>query len=256
MSPLRAASVLAAGLCLAACSVTTTTAEPQAAPIVACGESALTVTMAADDVVRAVNNTGQPCELGGKYPIIVPWWQTQDPAPSPATGALTPGSSLVQAYRAVASNGCPLALSPGPSATTMTITVEDHPYNVTVDAQQAHEIQSCDQTSALPLRIEPPPDPANKGTLIGHLYGVGGPPPGTRQAWPGTITATGDGLTEQAPVGPDGAYSLTLGAGQYTVAGQSPNLTSNGIPAKCYGDHAAQVTAGATAELDVLCHMK
>ncbi len=218
--------------------------------------STLTVSLAADDVVRAVNTTGQPCVLAGKYPIIVPWWQTKDPAPSPAAGVLTPGSSLVQAYKAVASNGCPWALSPGPSITVMTITVENDPYSVTVDAPQAREIQSCDQTSALPLRIEPPPDPANAGVLVGHLYGVGGAPPGTKQAWPGTITATGDGLTAQTPVGPDGAYSLDLGAGQYSVVGQSPRMTSGGIPASCYGDHAAQITAGATSELDVLCHMK
>ena len=256
MSPLRAASVLAAGWCLAACSVSTTTAEPQAASIVACGESALTVTMAADDVVRAVNNTGQPCELAGKYPILVPWWQTQDPAPSSATGALTPGSSLVQAYRAVASNGCPLALSPGPSSTTMTITVENHPYNVTVDAQQAHEIQSCDQTSALPLRIEPPPDPANDWHAHRPSLRCRGPTAGNQASlarndhrhrrWP---HRAGTRRTRWR-------IPLTLGAGQYTVVGQSPNLTSNGIPAKCYGDHAAQITAGATAELDVLCHMK
>jgi hypothetical protein len=92
------------------------------------------------------------------------------------------------------------------------------------------------------------------GIVRGHLYGVGGPPPGLPTAWPGTVTVSGSGLTRDLPVADDGAYSVTLAPGRYTVVGHSPRFGGGTYP--CPAAHDAQVTAGTTSTLDVLCQMR
>jgi hypothetical protein len=95
------------------------------------------------------------------------------------------------------------------------------------------------------------------GTLTGHLYGVGGPatvtaPPSPRP-WPGTVTVTGSGLQIGISVGADGAYSVRVPPGKYTVTGHSPRY-GNGTYL-CQATGMATVTSGHTTNADVLCQM-
>jgi len=92
-----------------------------------------------------------------------------------------------------------------------------------------------------------------EGTLTGHLYGVGGPPPGLPRPWPGTVTLTGPGIDRSASVGADGSYSVTVPAGRYTVVGRSPLYESDA--ALCRATELATVTSGHTTTADVLCQM-
>lgn len=100
------------------------------------------------------------------------------------------------------------------------------------------------------------PGPAD-GTLTGHLYGVGGPatiaaPPSPRP-WPGTVTVTGPGVHLDVSVGADGAYSVRVPPGRYTVTGHSP-LYGSGT-ALCQAVGIATVTSGHSTLADVLCQM-
>ena len=95
------------------------------------------------------------------------------------------------------------------------------------------------------------------GTVTGHLYGVGGPatvtaPPSPRP-WPGTVTVTGSGLQLDIPVGADGAYSVRVPPGRYTVTGRSPQFNSGA--ALCQAVGIATVIKGHTTKADVLCQM-
>jgi hypothetical protein len=96
--------------------------------------------------------------------------------------------------------------------------------------------------------------PAGSGTLHGHLYGVGGPAPGSPRPFSGTITVSGNGTSREAKVGSDGAYSVTIPPGRYTVIGHSPHY-SDGVPA-CPGPNSAQVSNGGTTTMDAYCQMK
>jgi hypothetical protein len=91
------------------------------------------------------------------------------------------------------------------------------------------------------------------GTLAGHLYGVGGPSPGLPRPWPGTVTVTGPGGRRDVAVGTDGAYSVTVPAGRYTVVGRSPLYESGA--ALCRAAGVATVTSAHTTRADVLCQM-
>ena len=91
------------------------------------------------------------------------------------------------------------------------------------------------------------------GTLTGHLYGVGGPAPGSPRAWPGTVTLTGPGVHRNLPVGANGAYTVTLPAGRYTVIGHSPLYESGA--ASCRAAGVVTVTSAHTTQADVLCQM-
>ena len=100
------------------------------------------------------------------------------------------------------------------------------------------------------------PGPAD-GTLTGHLYGVGGPatisaPPSAR-AWPGTVTVVGPGVHLGVSVGANGAFSVAVPAGRYTVTGHSPRFGSGTYA--CQADGVATVTSGHTTKADVLCQM-
>jgi len=91
------------------------------------------------------------------------------------------------------------------------------------------------------------------GTLTGHLYGAGGPAPGSPRPWPGTLTLTGPGVHLDVPVAADGAYSIRVPPGRYTVVGHSPLYQSG--TALCRAAGTATVTSGHTAKADVLCQM-
>jgi hypothetical protein len=92
------------------------------------------------------------------------------------------------------------------------------------------------------------------GTLTGHLYGVGGPAPGAPRPWPGTVTVTGPGVRRDVTVGASGAYSVTVPAGTYTVAGRSPLYESGaGV---CQAAGSATVTSGRSTKANVLCQMR
>jgi hypothetical protein len=92
------------------------------------------------------------------------------------------------------------------------------------------------------------------GTLTGHLYGVGGPPPGAPQPWAGTVTLTGPGVHRDIAVGAGGRFSVQVPAGTYTVAGRSPRYADGtGV---CRAAGAATVTAGHRTRADVLCQMR
>jgi hypothetical protein len=95
---------------------------------------------------------------------------------------------------------------------------------------------------------------AATGVLQGHLYGVGGPNPGLHQAWPGTVTISGPGLTRNITVAADGAYSATVAPGQYVVVGHSPRYDDG--KTACLAANGAQVSAGAAVTLDVLCQLR
>jgi hypothetical protein len=97
---------------------------------------------------------------------------------------------------------------------------------------------------------------AATGTLQGHLYGVGGPAPGTAKPWPGTVTISGTGYHRDISVGAHGAYSVVVPAGRYVVVGHSAHLTVNDVEAACPAPQDAQVAAGHTATLDAFCHMR
>jgi hypothetical protein len=93
--------------------------------------------------------------------------------------------------------------------------------------------------------------------VTGHLYGVGGPasvagapPP---RPWPGTVTLTGPGVHSDVPVGANGAFSVMVPAGRYTVVGHSP-LYGSGA-GLCQAAGAVLVTSGHTTKADVLCQM-
>jgi hypothetical protein len=95
-------------------------------------------------------------------------------------------------------------------------------------------------------------DPAD-GTVRGHLYGVGGPAPGLPRPWPGTVILTGPGFRDEVPVSADGAFSVTVPAGSYTVTGRSPLYGSgSGL---CQAAGVATVTSRHTTKADVLCQM-
>ena len=106
----------------------------------------------------------------------------------------------------------------------------------------------------IPACSAPNPD---DGTLTGHLYGVGGPAtisgaPSPRP-WPGTITLAGLRVHRDVPVGTDGAFSVMVPAGSYTVTGHSPLFGSGTY--QCQSAGVVTVTSGHTTKADVLCQM-
>jgi hypothetical protein len=99
------------------------------------------------------------------------------------------------------------------------------------------------------------PGSTGVGVLRGHLYGVGGPAPGGREAWAGTVTVSGPGLRRDIAVAADGFYSVTLAPGRYAIVGRSPRFDDGRQPCRPpNGD--AEVAAGVIITRDVLCQMK
>jgi hypothetical protein len=92
------------------------------------------------------------------------------------------------------------------------------------------------------------------GTLTGHLYAVGGPPPGSPRPWPGTVALTGPGVHRDIRVGAGGRFSVVVPAGTYTVTGRSPLYQSGtGV---CRAAGPATVTTGHRTEADVRCQLR
>ena len=91
------------------------------------------------------------------------------------------------------------------------------------------------------------------GTVHGHLYGVGGPAPGSPRPWSGTVTVTGGGLHRDVRTDPGGAYSITLPAGKYTITGHSPSY--GGGTGLCRAAGVAKVRSGQHATANVWCQM-
>ena len=92
------------------------------------------------------------------------------------------------------------------------------------------------------------------GTITGHLYRVGGPPPGRPTPMPGTIDVTGQGTGAEntsVRVGPDGFYSIVVPVGTYSLNGRSP-LIDDGATS-CHGSHNVTLQEGVTAKMDVIC---
>lgn len=93
------------------------------------------------------------------------------------------------------------------------------------------------------------------GTLTGHLYGVGGPAPGSPVAWPGTITVSGNRITRRVPTGPDGSYTIPgLPPGSYTLTGHSPSYGGGTYP--CRALTPARVRKGAETVANTYCEMR
>lgn len=90
----------------------------------------------------------------------------------------------------------------------------------------------------------------NGGIVTGHLFGTGGVAPGTKVTWAGTVTVTGKGVRRVVKVGDDGAYSLIVPPGTYSVSGASPAHTGS---VSCPASKKAHVTAGRTVTVDVIC---
>jgi hypothetical protein len=93
-----------------------------------------------------------------------------------------------------------------------------------------------------------------EGILAGHLYAVGGPPPGAPRPWPGTVTLIGPGVHRAIAVGAGGSYSVLVPAGTYAVAGRSP-LYQDGAGA-CRATGPVTVTSGHRTRADVLCQLR
>jgi hypothetical protein len=91
------------------------------------------------------------------------------------------------------------------------------------------------------------------GTVTGHLYGVGGPAPGLRRPWPGTVVVTGRGVHLDISVGSGGTFSVTVPAGRYTVVGHSPLYGSGKY--LCQATRAVTVQSGHSSKAEVLCQM-
>jgi hypothetical protein len=104
---------------------------------------------------------------------------------------------------------------------------------------------------AVGLSATPPPA---GGTLTGHLYGVGGPAPGSPRPWPGTVTLTGPGVHRDIQVGAAGRFSVLVPAGTYALAGRSPLYQSGAGVCRAAGP--ATVTAGHRTRADVLCQLR
>jgi hypothetical protein len=92
------------------------------------------------------------------------------------------------------------------------------------------------------------------GTVHGHLYGVGGPPPGSPRSWSGTVTVTGSGIHRDVQAGPPGAFSITLPAGKYTITGHSPSY--QGDTGLCRALGIARVRSGQRTTANVLCQLR
>ena len=97
--------------------------------------------------------------------------------------------------------------------------------------------------------------PAGSGVVQGHLYGVGGPAPGSQRPWAGTVLFDGGGRHADVAVEDDGSFSITLGPGRYTVTGRTPGYQDGQAPCHPESD-GIEVTANATTTVDVFCHMK
>lgn len=100
--------------------------------------------------------------------------------------------------------------------------------------------------------------PSRTGTISGHLLAVGGPCclaprplSGTIYVSPGAAPSPST-ASVTVPVGKDGAYSVAVPPGTYSLIGASPGY-QGGQPA-CSAEKRVTVTAGDLVVADTLCH--
>lgn len=94
------------------------------------------------------------------------------------------------------------------------------------------------------------------GTLSGRLLWVGGPA-GTATPHTGTVRVVGQALDVYVLVRADGHWSFQGPAGSYTVTGSSPGyLSRKGIADSCRADGPVHVSAGHSAQADVVCPLR
>jgi len=95
------------------------------------------------------------------------------------------------------------------------------------------------------------------GTVTGYLQMVGGPAtlaggtPSFRV--PGTITAVSPHGTQHGPAAKNGAFTLVLPVGTYTLTGTSPQYNSG--QGRCIAVSKVVIRAGAITHADVTCVM-
>ena len=107
--------------------------------------------------------------------------------------------------------------------------------------------------AASPARSASPAASAT-GVIRGHLLWVGGPAPGAAEPHPGSVVVAGTGGRYVVAVGPDGAYSLSVAPGRYTLRGGSPGyLDGNG---GCTSSGDVIITARGSATIDTLCPLR
>lgn len=93
------------------------------------------------------------------------------------------------------------------------------------------------------------------GIVRGTLDAVGGVAPGLPRPLPGTIRLrASNGTLFTATTGADGAFSLHVPAGSYTVTGSSPLI--GGGAAVCQATTSVSLSAGATVTTMVICQVK
>ena len=99
----------------------------------------------------------------------------------------------------------------------------------------------------------PQPQPS-VGTLSGHILRVGGPMVGDPVPMPGKVTITSSSGSRDVIVGDDGAYSVPLTPGRYSVLGHSPlEPVGSGQVLPCPGESPAVITVGETTTVDAIC---
>jgi hypothetical protein len=96
---------------------------------------------------------------------------------------------------------------------------------------------------------------AASGTLTGKLEAVGGPPGVAPRLLPGTLTISGGSGTRIRTTAADGAFSVKVPSGSYTVVGQSPQFLTNGGEGQCFRNSpgALTVRSGAISMVLVVC---
>lgn len=103
-------------------------------------------------------------------------------------------------------------------------------------------------------RVTQTPSVGGLGTLVGHLYAVGGPAPGSPRGISGTITARGTNGSRTVKTSHDGGFRIQLPTGTYTLRGHSRLYNQGASP--CTAPHSVAVKRDQTVSIDVLCQMK
>jgi hypothetical protein len=260
--------VLVVGV-LSACSVTVSTGASNTVPggsasatdtavvsgaVVACGPRDVAATVDADLTIRVVNTSTAPCTIAGDPPVILMAGRVDRATPDPTSVVLAAGAAYVQPVEQVAGeSACDQPISSGgPGTGYWTVTVNAFVLHPPGSAQLGRLIVNCGVVRFPAGHVEAAP--VATGTLQGHLLQGGGPPPGTPRAVDGTVTVEGAGVHRVLDVGLDGAFSVVVPPGRYTVVGTSPGFDDGTAP--CPADGATIVTAGTVTTVDPTCHMR
>ena len=95
-----------------------------------------------------------------------------------------------------------------------------------------------------------------RGTLIGHLWMVGGPRGYRPTCVPGKVVIQGPGGRFVAVAGPDGSYALALPPGTYEVTATTPKYWINDQPGIGRASAPALIVHRRETVADVYFHMK